>query len=443
MLHGRADASNLFLHRDPTMNETTLGSQPIAGQRHLPQSFQDTDAAVKARASQPILRELAPQQDNAGGVLLDRPDMPGRQARTSAQAGPERVTAGPRLSPPKSEPEPDSPARSPAKQSPNRRDEECVDSGNDSEESSGEAEEAADSLSEWLVPVSPDRLEKIYRNAGDLPKDLLQTIAAKECAGAGDDGEESSGEAETESDSLPEWLAELAPNARDRTWLRAAGGLNESLIKTMLASKLVDVNARNADGKTGLHLAIQEGDPDIIRLLLGNARIDINARDANRRTALHLAVMDYAYESVFDLAACGRTDVNAEDAQGWTALRWAARHGRKSLIKVLLTAPAIAVNAKDAKGWTALRHAAEGQHVEAIQMLLSHPTIRIPTQAMDGWSILQWAFDGNHCNLVVELIRSHDIEPTLGDKKPRHVFLVAAEQGKTEMVRALLEPVMN
>jgi ankyrin repeat protein len=429
-----------FLHRDPTMNKTTMGSQPIAGQRHLPQSFQDTDAGVKAGARQPVqqmlaLPQLTRQQDKAGSALLD---MPGHQPRTPPQAGPERATAGPRLSPPKAEEEPADPACFPAKQSSDERDEECAASNKDSQGSSGEADQASDSSSEWLVPVSPDRLEQIYRDAGDLPKNLLQTIPAKDCVGAGDDGEESSGEAETESDSLPEWLAELAPNARDRTWLRAAGGLNESLIQTMLASKLVDVNARTKDGKTGLHLAIQEGDPDIIRLLLGNARIDINARDVNRRTALHLAVMDYAYESVFDLAGCGRTDVNAEDAKGWTALRWAARHGRKSLVKVLLTAPAIDVNAKDAKGWTALRHAAEGQHVEVIKMLLLHPTIRIPFQAKDGWSILQWAFDGNHCNLIVELIRSHDIEPTLGDKEPRHVFLVAAEQGKTEMVRALL-----
>ena len=366
------------------MNETTLGSQPIAAQRHLPQSSQGTDTGMQAKASQPVPRMLAlpaltMHQDKAGFALLD---MPGHQARTPPQAGPESVTSGPRLSPPKAEPEPDSPARWPAKQSSDERDEERV--------------------------------------------------------GGDKDSEESSGEAETESDSLPEWLAELSPNARDQKWLRAAGGLNESLIQTMLASKLVDVNARNKDGKTGLHLAIQEGDPDIIRLLLGNARIDINARDGNRRTALHLAVMDYAYESVFDLAGCGRTDVNAEDEQGWTALRWAARHGRKSLVKVLLTAPAIAVNAKDAQGWTALRHAAEGQHDEVIRMLLSHPAIRIASQAKDSWSILQWAFDGDRCDLVLELIRSHNIEPTLGDKEPKHVFLIAAEQGNTAMVRALL-----
>ena len=422
------------------MNETTLGSQPIAGQRHLPQSFRDTDAVVKARASQPVPQMLAMplltrQQDKAGFALLD---MPGHQARTPSQAGPERITSGPRLLPPKAEEKPDDPSRLPAKQSSDERDGECVASNKGSQESSGEADEASVSLSEWLVPVSPDQLEQIYQAVGGSPKDPIQTIAARECVGAGDGAEESSGEAETESDSLPEWLAELSPNARDRKWLRAASGLDESLIQTMLASKLVDVNARNADGKTGLHLAIQEGDPDTIRLLLGNTRIDINARDANRRTALHLAVMDYAYESVFDLAACGRTDVNAEDAQGWTALRWAARHGRKSLVKVLLTAPAIAVNARDAQGWTALRHAAEGQHVEVIRMLLSHPTIRIPDQAKDGWSMLQWAFDGNHCGLVLELIRSHDVEPTLGEKEPKHVFLVAAERGNTEMVRALL-----
>lgn len=249
------------------MNETTLGSQPIAAQRHLPQSSQGTDTGMQAKASQPVPRMLAlpaltMHQDKAGFTLLG---MPGHQARIPPQAGPESVTSGPRLSPPKAEPEPDSPARWPAKQSSDERDEERV--------------------------------------------------------GGDKDSEESSGEAETESDSLPEWLAELSPNARDQKWLRAAGGLNESLIQTMLASKLVDVNARNKDGKTGLHLAIQEGDPDIIRLLLGNARIDINARDGNRRTALHLAVMDYAYESVFDLAGCSRTDVNAEDEQGWTALR--------------------------------------------------------------------------------------------------------------------------
>jgi ankyrin repeat protein len=376
-----------FLHRDPTMNKTTMGSQPIAGQRHLPQSFQDTDAGVKAGARQPVqhllaLPQLARQQDKAGSALLDTP---GHQARTPPQAGPERVTSGPRLSQPKDEPESD----------------------------------RSDSPARWSVKQSPDERDK-------------------ECVGGDKDSEESSGEAETESDSLPDWLAELSPNARDQKWLGAAGGLNESLIQTMLASKLVDVNARTKDGKTGLHLAIQEGDPDIIRLLLGNARIDINARDANRRTALHLAVMEYAYESVFDLVGCNRTDVNAEEKEGWTALRWAARHGRKSLVKVLLTAPAIAVNARDAQGWTALRHAAEGQHVEVVRMLLSHPAIRIPSRPKDGWSILRWAFDGNHCDLVVELMRSHDIEPALGDKEPRHVFLIAAEQGNTEMVRALL-----
>ena len=422
------------------MNETTLGSQPIAGQRHPSQSFQDTDPGVKARESQPapqmlILPQLTRPQDKAGSALLD---MPGHQVRTPPPTGPERVTAEPRLSPSKAEKEPNDPACLPAKQSSDERDEGCVASDKDAQERSGEADEASDGLSEWLVPVSPDQLEQIYQAAGGSPNDLIQTIVAKECVGAGDDAEERAGEAETESDSLPEWLAELSPDARDRKWLRAAGGLSESLIQTMLGSKLVDVNARTKDGKTGLHLAIQEGDPDIIRLLLGNARIDINARDANRRTPLHLAVIDYAYESVFDLVGCNRTDVNAEDKDGWTALRWAARQGRKSLVKVLLTAPAIAVNARDAKGWTALRHAAEGQHVEVIRMLLSHPAIRNPAQAKDGWSILQWAFDGNHCDLVVELIRRHGIEPALGDKKPRHVFLFAAEQGNTGMVRALL-----
>jgi ankyrin repeat protein len=328
------------------MNETTLGCQPIAGQRQLPQACEETVAGMEARSGQPVLRALAPQQNKVAAALLDRPLISAHEAQAPSQFGPDNVASAPRFAPPKAESAPDSPP--------------------------------------------------------------------------------------------PRWLAKLSPNARDKKCLGAAGGLDESIIQTMLTSKLVDVNAKNENGDTGLHLAVQEGDPDIIRLFLGSARIDINARNAHGRTPLHLAVIDYAYESVFDLVGCDRTDVNAEDKEGWTALRWAARHGRESLVKVLLTAPAIAVNAADARGWTALRHAAEGRHVKVVRMLLSHPCIRIHPRSQDDWNILQWAFDSNLCDLVLELIRSHGAQPELGTKKPRHVFLLAAEQGKTEMVRSLL-----
>jgi hypothetical protein len=304
-----------FLHRDPTMNETTLGCQPIAGQRPLPQSSDENAAGTEASSGQPVLRALAGQRNNNAAALLDNPDIPAHETRAPSQPGPNNVPAAPRFAPRAVEPEPESPP--------------------------------------------------------------------------------------------PRWLAKISPDKRDEGWLGAAGGLNENLIQALLASRLVDVNAKNEDGDTGLHLAIRKGDPDIIRLFLDSSRIDINARNANGCTALHLAVMEYAYESVFDLAGCNRTDVNAEDKEGWTPLRRAAGHGRESLVKVLLTAPAIAVNAADAKGWTALRHAAEGRHVKVVQMLLSHPCIRLNPRPGSDWSILQWAFDSNLCDLVPELIRSH------------------------------------
>jgi ankyrin repeat protein len=388
-----------FLHRDPIMNETALGCQPIAGQRQLPQSSDDNVAGTQARSGQPVLRALARQRDTT--TLLDNADIPAHATLAASRPGSENVAGAPRLAPQKAESEPESP--------------------------------------------SPHWLAELY---SDLNKDVIQAImAANQAHAPSQPGPDNVGaapcsaprEAEPESESPPpRWLAKLSPGERDEEWRGAAGGLDENLIQTMLASRLVDVNARNANGDTGLHLAVREGDPDIIRLLLGSARIDINARNAHGRTPLHLAVIDYAYESVFDLVGCDRTDVNAEDKEGWTALRWAARHGRESLVKVLLRAPAIAVNAADARGWTALRHAAEGRHVKVVRMLLSHPCIRIPLQSQDDWNILQWAFDSNLCELVLELIRSHGAEPELGTKEPRHVFLVAAEQGKTEMVRALL-----
>src|SRR4051794_31811875 len=90
-----------FLHRRLTMNGIKLGCQPVAGQRPLPQSFQNSGAGMEARAGQPILRALAPQQDEVELPLLDRPAIPVHETRSPGQPGLECVAAAPRFSPPK------------------------------------------------------------------------------------------------------------------------------------------------------------------------------------------------------------------------------------------------------------------------------------------------------------------------------------------------------
>jgi hypothetical protein len=108
-----------------------------------------------------------------------------------------------------------------------------------------------------LEPASPSPhwLAELH---ADLNKDVIQTIvAAHEALAPSQPGPENVGaatrfaprEAEPEPERPPpRWLARLSPGKRDEEWLGAAGGLDENLTHTMLASRLVDVNARNEDG---------------------------------------------------------------------------------------------------------------------------------------------------------------------------------------------------
>jgi hypothetical protein len=60
-------------------------------------------------------------------------------------------------------------------------------------------------------------------------------------------------------------------------------------IVQFLLSCGANVNIRNARGQTPLHIAAQQGHVGIVRLLLSSKHIDVNAQDRCRATPLYLA----------------------------------------------------------------------------------------------------------------------------------------------------------
>jgi ankyrin repeat protein len=82
-----------------------------------------------------------------------------------------------------------------------------------------------------------------------------------------------------------------------------------------------------------LREAAQRGDVPTLQRLVA-AHVDINARDANGRTALMLAVLQGQKEAVDTLLAAG-ADPNAADSSGTTPLR-AALAGAHSAIATAL-----------------------------------------------------------------------------------------------------------
>ena len=112
----------------------------------------------------------------------------------------------------------------------------------------------------------------------------------------------------------------------------------------------VNPHTRDARGRTLLHNA---SSAEVVRRLL-SAGADVDAKDEDRATALHLAVIDRR-EAVVEALIAGGADVNARDGHGETPLHDAAR--RDAGLVAVLAAAGAEVDARNRNGRTPLYYA--------------------------------------------------------------------------------------
>lgn len=127
-----------------------------------------------------------------------------------------------------------------------------------------------------------------------------------------------------------------------------------------------DLHARDANGDTALHRAVETGMPRLVRSLLA-AGADPQARTSNGETALHLAALhpepDYA-----DLLLAAKANPRAQNADGESALHWAALSGHVVVAQRLLARGADA-RQRTKNGASARDYARREGHAELARLL--------------------------------------------------------------------------
>ncbi|EAY18993.1 hypothetical protein TVAG_246710 [Trichomonas vaginalis G3] len=200
----------------------------------------------------------------------------------------------------------------------------------------------------------------------------------------------------------------------------------------------IDINEKDDDGQTALHIAASFKSKEIAELLISHC-ININEKDDDGETALHIAVLSNSKEIVELLISHG-ININEKDDDGQTALHIAASFKSKETAELLIS-HCININEKDNDGETALHIAVLSNSKETAELLISHG-IDINEKDYGGKTALYYAAKYNSKE-IVELLISHGIdinEKDCGGKTALHISVLSNSK---EIVELLISHCIN
>lgn len=199
----------------------------------------------------------------------------------------------------------------------------------------------------------------------------------------------------------------------------------------LLESSIADVDCKAEDGRRALHMAAENGHELMVQyLMLYNA--DASAQSADGRTPLQLA-MESGNDFIAQFLVQNGADVNANFASGETPLSVSVANRLTSLVEILLSEKADA-NGRLHDGRAPLHIAAEvGSDSSIIELLRIHGAN--PSLGDDrSWTALHYAAHYGHRDVTSILID----DESAPDMFVRHGWTplhAAVEQERTEIVR--------
>jgi len=139
-------------------------------------------------------------------------------------------------------------------------------------------------------------------------------------------------------------------------------------IKKFAREYKIDVNAKDENGRTNLHVAVSNGDVTVVTALIA-AGADLSARNSDGDTPLHTAATKDNTAVTETLIAAG-ADLNARNSNEVTPLFNAATCKKMTQVKTLITAGAD-VNITSRRGISALDMAMHNKDTESTKALIN------------------------------------------------------------------------
>ncbi|XP_046647767.1 serine/threonine-protein phosphatase 6 regulatory ankyrin repeat subunit B-like [Daphnia pulicaria] len=216
------------------------------------------------------------------------------------------------------------------------------------------------------------------------------------------------------------------------------------LIKKILArTNSENVNKHNEHGNTALHFAILNQSEAVVEELLKRMDVDVNVKNNNNHTALHVTSMwvDIPIDWFRDILRKS-TDVNAQDQWGNTALQTAILGMSKRAVKELLKHNSVDVNIKSNQEQTTLHFASEWRNIpiDLFRKILEKST-DVNAQNANGNTALQLAIVKKCEAMIKELVNHKDVDLNLKDNDYCTALQLASSRNNVpvDLFRIILE----
>ena len=167
---------------------------------------------------------------------------------------------------------------------------------------------------------------------------------------------------------------------------------------------VLDINSKNPEGRSCLHLAVMGGHYDCVSLLLEQCpEVDVNLGENDGYSPFLIACKDGFLDLVKLIAATGRVDVNHATENGYTSLFVTCCNGHADVVQFLLQhpfSPAIDVNKADHTGYVPFLMAARNGHLRIVELLLEQSTLDVIRASSYGSTALFWAEKNRHTEIA-------------------------------------------
>ena len=193
-----------------------------------------------------------------------------------------------------------------------------------------------------------------------------------------------------------------------------------------------NVNKANAEGKTPLHIAAENGHKEVAGVLIAKGA-EVNAKDKEGRTPLHLATQE-GYAPMVDYLTDKGANLNSQDKAGGSPLHYAVLNEEYD-IAFILTLKNAMVNIKDHKKWTPLYLASLNNLPEFVELLIEKGAEINPTSGPIPLLAAVW----NDHSDVVRMLLKHKAQvqgPPNAINTPMHMV---AEKGFIKTANVLLD----